>query len=546
MTDRFTRREFLKRSGILAAGVSTLPLVYPHDALGQSSGPGEDLPSEDLIDAGETFRRGNANGAKADGAAVRATQVKGVFTSRVLHSSTPFTHVGLHWSASVPSGSALGFELRTSTDGSSWSPWSTARLKRLPEENSVGDYFASLIYASDARYVQYRATFGTGRGESPSLRRVTATVIDSPAVTTLETTNNTLPTVEVTDANSKRTLAVTSREQWGAYEKWRFNKWGGELWPEMFVPAKKLVVHHTATRNDYTTAGEAAAEVRAIYKYHAVTQRYGDIGYTALIDKFGNIYEGRHGRGEGTGRDVLSAGVVAGHDYAHNYGSAGVALLGDATQAGWQMTPDSGSMWDALVRVGVFEAGRHYLRPLKANGSTPEASDFLRSDNVWTDNMRNVSGHRETNSTACPGEKVMDLLDELQAAVHESLSDTSPTGVTLRNMLPGGRQTTVGKPLTYEWASEMPASGWTLAGYEYCFEGWYKPSRSNNITYLKGYTSETQPRPKYERVDSGTTSMTFRPDKAGQYTLHVRAVLQNSSSSERRSAYEGRHTFLVK
>ena len=34
----------------------------------------------------------------------------------------------------------------------------------------------------------------------------------------------------------------------------------------MFVPAKKLIVHHTATRNDYATAGEAAAEVRAIYK----------------------------------------------------------------------------------------------------------------------------------------------------------------------------------------------------------------------------------------------------------------------------------------
>ena len=41
----------------------------------------------------------------------------------------------------------------------------------------------------------------------------------------------------------------------------------------MFVPAKKLVIHHTATRNDYASAGEAAAEVRAIYKYHAVTQR---------------------------------------------------------------------------------------------------------------------------------------------------------------------------------------------------------------------------------------------------------------------------------
>jgi hypothetical protein len=154
----------------------------------------------------------------------------------------------------------------------------------------------------------------------------------------------------------------------------------------MFVPAKKLVVHHTATRNDYATA----AEVRAIYYYHAVTQRYGDIGYTALIDKFGNIYEGRHGRGEGTGREILSAGVVAGHDYAHNYGSVGAALLGDAEQAGWTMTSDTGPMWDALVRLGVFEAGRHYLRPLSVDGTIVVASDFLRSDNVWTNGMHNT------------------------------------------------------------------------------------------------------------------------------------------------------------
>lgn len=52
----------------------------------------------------------------------------------------------------------------------------------------------------------------------------------------------------------------------------------------MFVPAKKLVVHHTATRNNYENAAKSAAEVQAIYYYHAVTQRYGDIGYTALID----------------------------------------------------------------------------------------------------------------------------------------------------------------------------------------------------------------------------------------------------------------------
>ena len=53
--------------------------------------------------------------------------------------------------------------------------------------------------------------------------------------------------------------------------------------------------------------------------------------------------------------------------------------------------------WDTLVRFGVFEAGRHYMRPLNADLATEASSDFLRSDNVWTNNMSNVSGHQEIN-----------------------------------------------------------------------------------------------------------------------------------------------------
>ena len=527
MIDYPTRREFLVRSALLAAGVSTLPLLRPTPSLAQRP-----IPTEDLVDAGETFRRGSARGVALgsgpDGAALRPVRDGGVFTSRVLRSSIGFTHVGLHWAASVPPQADLGFELRTSPDGSSWSSWDTAHLQRLPKETPVGDYFAGLLYTRGARFVQYRVSFRAPGGTSPSLQRVTATVIDSPTATTSSATTARLPTQTVSDGYSGRMLDVTTREQWGANEKYRFDRRGRELWREMFVSAKKLIVHHTATRNDYMDTSEAAAEVRAIYYYHTVTQRYGDIGYTALIDRFGNVYEGRHGRGEGTGREYLSAGVVAGHDYAHNYGSAGVALLGDATRAGWPMTTEGGPMWDALVRFGVFEAGRHHVRPLGADG-TAASSDFLRSDNVWTASMRNVSGHKETNNTACPGDAVMALLDELQGAVHSGLADTSRTGVTLANRRPGGRETTVGTTIAYEWATEQPESGWSLVGYEYCIEGWYKPANNINVTYLSGYTAETQPRQAWTRVDASTTSKSFSPTKAGQYTFHVRAVLRHDS-----------------
>jgi hypothetical protein len=66
------------------------------------------------VDIGEKFRRGSAKrvtlGSASNGTALRATSDGGVFTSRVMQSSAPFTHVGLHWSAVVPSDAGLNFE----------------------------------------------------------------------------------------------------------------------------------------------------------------------------------------------------------------------------------------------------------------------------------------------------------------------------------------------------------------------------------------------------------------------------------------------------
>ncbi|MDP8924914.1 MAG: N-acetylmuramoyl-L-alanine amidase [Chloroflexota bacterium] len=553
MTQRLTRREMLAGSIRLAAAVASVALLRSDVALAQPPAHGEDL-----VDDGDALRRGNARGtavvATPEGPALRATEEGGAFTSATLQSSARFTHVGLHWSAAVPPRAGLGFEARTSADGSSWSPWSPVQVESLPEETPVGDYFGALIYAGGARFVQYRATFRTAGGAGPSLRRVTATVIDSPAATTAA---DLLPTLSVADADSGRSLAVTSREQWGADESYRFARSGKELWPEMFVPAKKLVVHHTATRNDYKSGAEAAAEVRAIYRYHAVTKRWGDIGYTALVDKFGNTYEGRHGRGEGDatreGREVLSAGVVAGHDTSHNYGSAGVALLGDATKADWPLGGAGGAMWDALVRHCTFESGRHFLRPLAVGKTSQQGdadiatSDFLRSDDTWTNGMRNISGHQETNATACPGTAVMGLLDELRTAIHTNLTDVRRAGVVVRTAT---REVALSSGSTlnldFSWSvppEELP-EGWTVAGYEYCFEGWYKPSDSYDIQYTSGYDSTAQPRPVWEKTSA--TGRSFSVSKAGHYTLHVRALIQQAGGSPVRGAYEGNHTYLVK
>ncbi len=81
---------------------------------------------------------------------------------------------------------------------------------------------------------------------------------------------------------------VISRAGWGADESQR------GLEPSSYSTFKGTCVHHTAGSNNYTES-QAPGIVRGIYAYHAQTLGWGDVGYNALVDKFGNIYEGRYG-----------------------------------------------------------------------------------------------------------------------------------------------------------------------------------------------------------------------------------------------------------
>ena len=54
------------------------------------------------------------------------------------------------------------------------------------------------------------------------------------------------------------------------------------------------VVHHTAGTNNYTRA-QSAAIVRGIELYHVKGNGWNDIGYNFLVDKYGQVFEGRYG-----------------------------------------------------------------------------------------------------------------------------------------------------------------------------------------------------------------------------------------------------------
>jgi hypothetical protein len=229
--------------------------------------------------------------------------------------------------------------------------------------------------------------------------------------------------------------SIVSRGGWGADPAYM-------TWAPQFYPTKKLIVHHTATSDNYTDRAGAEAQIRSIYYYHSVTQDWGDIGYNFLIDKFGTIYEGRYSRdyagANPTGDDATGRGVTAAHTAGWNSGTVGVALLGTLTTH--DATPAARA---ALTRLLAWEASR--------NGINPEATEtFVNPVSGATITSPNIAGHRDYAATACPGDTFYPTLPGIRRDVAALIAgsttapDTTPpsqpTGLTA---VPGRTQVTL-------------------------------------------------------------------------------------------------------
>ena len=83
---------------------------------------------------------------------------------------------------------------------------------------------------------------------------------------------------------------------------------------------RAAVVHHTAGSNDYAPQ-DSAGIVRSIYEYHTRTLGWCDIAYNALVDKYGQVFEGRAGG--------MDKPVEGSHTGGFNRNTWGVAMIGD-------------------------------------------------------------------------------------------------------------------------------------------------------------------------------------------------------------------------
>ncbi len=238
--------------------------------------------------------------------------------------------------------------------------------------------------------------------------------------------------------------SIVSRSEWGADESLRCGS------PQYDNGIRAAVIHHTAGSNDYSPL-ESAGIVKAIYTYHSKTLGWCDIAYNALVDKYGQVFEGSAGG--------LTKAVEAFHTGGFNRNTWGVAMIGNFDDVpptpiqlrtvgrllGWRLGMDG---VDPKGTVALESAGSHY--------TTFAAGTIATLPTIFT--------HRDVGNTDCPGNAAYALMDEIRdIASHfndppEELIRALQGGVIYQHWQEiGGMNSVLGAPTSPEDSAEGDA-----------------------------------------------------------------------------------------
>ena len=305
-----------------------------------------------------------------------ATASGGGVRSRPLRTSQRFNLVGMRWRGRA----APEIDLRVRR-GARWSRWGHLDLQGSdnpdPGRGEPTVAASSPLWVGTASAVQYRMS-----RRVPRLR--------------LHFVHLTKRPVAAAHAAQAQQPAVVTRDQWGA-----------DACPPRRAPqygeVKAVHVHHTVSLNDYSPA-EAPAMVLAICRYHRNSNGWDDIGYNALVDKYGVLYEGRAGG--------LDKAVIGAQAQGFNATTAGISNIGDYSAVA--QTPQALDAMARYIRWKLPVHGQPVSGPVTVTSSGGPLTRYPGGARVT---LERVIGHRDTGNTACPGNALYAQLPELRSLV---------------------------------------------------------------------------------------------------------------------------------
>jgi hypothetical protein len=317
--------------------------------------------------------------AGAASASLRATALPVTASSE--RQTQRFDLVGLHWRGSGT------IRFSTHTVGGGWSAWHAA----APEGDDQPD--PGTAERAAQRGWQIGSPFWAGLSDGIRYR-VAGHVTGLRAYFVLSAAAS-VPARRLQIASSPQ---IIPRSGWNADEEIRRGQ------PRYATAVHFALVHHTAGSNSYTAA-QSPAIVKAIELYHVKGNGWNDIGYNFLVDKYGQVFEGRYGG--------MTRAVIGAHAQGFNTGSVGVALIGNYGAA--QVTP---AAEEALAELLAWRLDLAHVDPKSRvtaiSGGNPKYA-------VGTAlSLHAVSGHRDVYPTSCPGNALYKLLPSLAETAQQT------------------------------------------------------------------------------------------------------------------------------
>jgi hypothetical protein len=317
-------------------------------------------------------------------------------TTSVLRAPARFDLLGVAGAAH----GALGLEVRVRPHGGAWSPWVPlgSGHDHRPDAGT-GAHASDPVWAGGADELQLRAARRPAGALSVRFVAVSSQVrrVVRPAARAHLSQLGAVP-------------AIIPRSAWG----------GDGVRPRAapgYGDVQVAFVHHTVSANDYAPE-DSAGIVLSMAKYHRDVNGWNDLGYNFVVDKYGQIFEGRAGG--------IDQAVIGAQAQGYNSHSTGIANIGTFTAVG-----QTDAALDALSRLIAWKLPLHGSPVVGQVTLASAGGEDNRYGSGTPVVFQRISGHRDGDATECPGDALYAQLPALRtrtAAIAPAV--TAPVAAT--------------------------------------------------------------------------------------------------------------------
>ncbi|MGV0736323.1 N-acetylmuramoyl-L-alanine amidase [Mycobacterium syngnathidarum] len=316
---------------------------------------------------------------------------------REIHQDTPFSMVAL----TSPDLRGTSARVRARKDDGGWGPWYQAENLDGVGADTAGPRGTEPVFVGRTNTVQIAVTraprapaappgkpgkpgaaqpalgYIPANVQAPIGQNVTAVLITPPQA---PADVRPLPTAAI---NPGQPPTIIDRAQWGANESMRC---GNTVYDKGI---RAGIVHHTAGSNEYAPE-DSAGIVRSIYEYHTRELGWCDIAYNAMVDKYGQVFEGRAGG--------MDKPVEGSHTGGFNIDTWGVAMMGD-----FDVVPPTEIQVRNTGRLLGWRLGLNHVDPHGTVVLTSAGGSFTHFPRGATPTLPTIFTHRDVGITDCPG-----------------------------------------------------------------------------------------------------------------------------------------------